>query len=58
MGIFRQEYWNGLPISTSRGIPDPGIEPRSPASPELQVDSLSLSHQGSPSAGSMQLIVQ
>ena len=58
MGIFRQEYWNGLPFSTSGGILDPGIEPRSPASPELQVDSLSLSHQGSPSAGSMQLTAQ
>jgi len=29
-------------------LPDPGIEPTSPVSPELQVDSLLLSHQGSP----------
>ena len=58
MGIFRQDYWNGLPFSTSVDIPDPGIEPRSPASPALQVDSLSQSHRGSPSAGSVQLIAQ
>ena len=28
-------------------LPDPGIEHKSPVSPELQVDSLPLSHQGS-----------
>ena len=32
-------------IPFSRGFPDPGIEPRSPA---LQVDSYRLSHLGSP----------
>ena len=35
--LFRQEYWNGLPFSTSGDLPDPGIEPRSAA---LQADSL------------------
>ena len=30
-------------------LPDPGIEPKSPVAPALQVDSLPLSHQGSPS---------
>ena len=34
---FRQEYWNGLPRSSPGDLPDPGIEPRSPA---LQVNSL------------------
>ena len=29
-------------------LPDPGIKPTSPAAPALQVDSLPLSHQGSP----------
>ena len=29
-------------------LPDPGIEPVSPESPALQVDSLPLSHRGSP----------
>ena len=33
MGFYRQEYWDGLPSPPSRGIPDPGIEPESPASP-------------------------
>ena len=47
-GIFRQEYWSGLPFSPSGDLPDSGIEPESLASPELQADSLLLSHQGSP----------
>ena len=33
----RQEYWSGLPFSSSGYLPNPRIEPRSPA---LQVDSL------------------
>ena len=31
------EYWSGLPFSSLGDLPDPGIEPRSPA---LQADSL------------------
>ena len=27
----RQEYWSGLPFPPSEGLPDPGIEPISPA---------------------------
>ena len=34
MGFSRQEYWSGLPFP-SGDLPDPGIEPRSPA---LQAD--------------------
>ena len=30
-GFSRQEYWNGLPFSSPGDLPDPGIEPRSPA---------------------------
>ena len=41
----RQEYWRGLPFPLSGDIPNPGIEPRSPA---LQADSLPLNHQESP----------
>ena len=33
----RQEYWGGLPFPSPGDLPDPGIEPRSPA---LQADSL------------------
>ena len=36
-GIPRQEYWSGLPFPSPGDLPDPGIEPRSPA---LQADSL------------------
>ena len=31
----RQEYWSGLPFLTPGDLPDPGIEPLSPASPAL-----------------------
>ena len=37
MGISRQEYWSGLPFPPPGDLPDPGIEPRSPA---LQADTL------------------
>ena len=43
MGFPRQEYWSWLPFPSPGYLPDPGIESMSPA---LQVDSLSLSHQG------------
>ena len=31
MGFFRQEYWSGLPFPSLGDLPDPGIEPRTPA---------------------------
>ena len=31
MGFPRQEYWSALPFPTPRDLPDPGIEPMSPA---------------------------
>ena len=37
MGFSRQEYWSGLPFPSPEDLPDPGIEPRSPA---LQTDYL------------------
>ena len=30
-GIFRQEYWSGLPFPTLENLPNSGIEPTSPA---------------------------
>ena len=36
-GFSRQEHWSGLPCPSPGDLPDPGIEPRSPA---WQVDSL------------------
>ena len=32
MGFSRQEYWSGVPFPFPGDLPDPGIEPRSPAS--------------------------
>ena len=31
LGFSRQEYWRGLPFSSPGHLPNPGIEPRSPA---------------------------
>ena len=31
MGFSRQECWSGLPFPSPGDLPDPGIEPRSPA---------------------------
>ena len=36
-GFSRQENWSGLPFPSPGDLPDPGIEPRSPA---LQADTL------------------
>ena len=37
MGFSGQEYWSGLPCPPPGDLPNPGIEPRSPA---LQADFL------------------
>ena len=37
VGFSRQEYWSGLPFPSPGDLPDPGIEPGSPA---LQADAL------------------
>ena len=39
VGFSRQEYWSGLPFPSPGDLPDPGIEPMSPA---LQVNALLL----------------
>ena len=31
MGFPRQEYWSRLPFPSPGNLPDPGIEPKSPA---------------------------
>ena len=31
VGFSRQEYWSGLPFTSPGELPDPGIEPGSPA---------------------------
>ena len=44
MEFSRQEYWSGLPFPSPEELPNPGIEPWSPAS---QADSLPFELQGS-----------
>ena len=45
MGFSRQGYWSELPFPSPGDLPNPGIEPRSPA---LQADSLLTELQGKP----------
>ena len=46
MGFSKQEYWSGLLCPPTGDLPDPGMEPSSPA---LQADPFyHLSHQGRP----------
>ena len=45
MGFSRQEYWSGLPFPSPGDLPDPGIQPGSPA---LQADSLPSELPGKP----------
>ena len=45
MEFSRQEYWSGLPFPSPGDLPDPGIEPGSPA---LQADSLPSEPPGKP----------
>ena len=44
-GFSRWEYWSGLPFPSPGDLPDPGIEPGSPA---LQADSLPTEPPGKP----------
>ena len=48
MGCSRQEYCSGLPFPSPGNLPNPGIEPRSPA---MQADSLPAELQGKPFVG-------
>ena len=45
MGFSRQEYWSALPFPSPGNLPNPGIEPRSPA---LQADALPSKPPGKP----------
>ena len=45
MGFSRQEYWSGLPFSSPEDLPNPGIEPGSPA---FQADALTSEPPGKP----------
>ena len=45
MGFSRQEYWSGLPFPSPGDLPNPGIEPGSPAS---EADALTSEPPGKP----------
>ena len=45
MEFSRHEYWSGLPFPSPEDLPDPGIEPGSPA---LQADALPSEPPGNP----------
>ena len=51
MGFLRQEYWRGLPFPPPGDLPDARIQLVRPESPVWEVDSLPLSHLGSPPVG-------
>ena len=56
MEFSRPEYWSGWPFPSPGDLPNPGIEPMSPA---LQVDSLPAESQGKPKnsgVGSLSLL--
>ena len=46
IGFPRQKYWSGLPFLSPGDLPDPGIEPGSPA---FQADTLTSEPPGKPS---------
>ena len=48
MGLFRQEYWSGLPFPSPGNLPDWGIKPASSASPALASRSLTTEPHGKP----------
>ena len=45
MGFSRQDYWSWVPLPSPGDLPNPGIEPRSPA---LQADTLTSEPPGKP----------
>ena len=45
VGFSRQEYWSGLPFPSPEDLPNPRIQPRSPA---LQTDTLPSEPPGKP----------
>ena len=55
MEFSRQEYWSGLPFPYPGNLPNPGIEPRSPA---LQADSLLSDPLGKPLSDLYLIIIQ
>ena len=57
MGFSRQEYWNGLPCPPPGDLPDPRIEPASPASHALQAILLTAESLGKPNVNTPSIIL-
>ena len=57
-GISQQGYWSGLPFPPPGNLPDPGIKPKSPASPALQMDSLTIEPPGKAKVGEETSVLQ
>ena len=55
MGFSRQEYQSGLPFLSPGDLPNPGIEPRSPA---LQAGALPSEPPGKPNIAALKYIKQ
>ena len=53
IGFSRQEYWSGLPFPPLGNLPDPGMEPESPASPVIAGIFFTTAPPGKPLNGSM-----
>ena len=53
MGFSRQEYWSGLPFPYPGGLPDPGIESRSPT---FQADALTSESVGQPKSSFLRVL--
>ena len=53
MGFSRQEYWSGLPFPSPGDLPDPGIEPGSPA---LEADTLTSEPPGKPGRSNQSIL--
>ena len=58
MGFSRQEYWSGLPYPPPGYLPDPGMEPATPASPALQADSFPTEPPGKPCKEYMRILIE
>ena len=56
MGFPRQEYWKGLSFPSPGYLPDPGIEPVSPASPALAGEFFTIVPPGMPIEVARQVI--
>ena len=48
VGLFRQEYWSGMPFPPPGDLSNSEIKSMCSVSPALPADSLLLSHRGSP----------